>query len=73
MSGLSATNSDSIVIIGGGVIGLSIAYELACRGQQVHVVERGTEFGKEASWAGGHSTTGKPRDCTRSTRKASRN
>ena len=52
MSGLSATNSDSIVIIGGGVIGLSIAYELACRGQQVHVVERGTEFGKEASWAG---------------------
>ena len=59
VSGLSATNSDSIVIIGGGVIGLSIAYEL-------HVVanrftwSNGTEFGKEASWAARHSTTANP-------------
>ena len=42
-----------VVIIGGGVIGLSIARELALRGMhQVTVVERG-EFGKEASWAAG--------------------
>jgi glycine oxidase len=40
------------VIIGGGVIGLSIAYELACRGHQVQVLERGSQFGREASWAG---------------------
>ena len=39
------------LVIGGGVIGLSIAYELACLGRSVLVVERG-EVGKEASWAG---------------------
>jgi len=42
-----------VVIIGGGVIGLSIARQLALRGlRQVTVIERG-EFGKEASWAAG--------------------
>lgn len=42
-----------VVIIGGGVIGLSIARELALRGMRdVTVIERG-EFGKEASWAAG--------------------
>jgi len=40
-----------IVIIGGGVIGLSIAYELAGQGASVQVLERG-QFGQEASWAG---------------------
>lgn len=39
------------VIIGGGVIGLSIAYELAKREHDVTLVEK-SEFGKEASWAG---------------------
>ncbi|HKO36319.1 MAG TPA: glycine oxidase ThiO [Pyrinomonadaceae bacterium] len=42
-----------VVIIGGGVIGLSIARQLALRGlRNVTVIERG-EFGKEASWAAG--------------------
>ncbi len=42
-----------IIIIGGGVIGLSIARALALRGaDDVTVIERG-EFGREASWAAG--------------------
>ena len=42
-----------VAIIGGGVIGLSIARELVLRGvRDVAVIERG-EFGKEASWAAG--------------------
>ncbi|MEX2118443.1 MAG: glycine oxidase ThiO [Pirellulales bacterium] len=39
------------VIVGGGVIGLSLAYELARNGVRVRVVERGLP-GREASWAG---------------------
>lgn len=39
------------LIVGGGVIGLSLAYELACHGLQVGVLERGS-VGSEASWAG---------------------
>ncbi len=42
---------DDCLILGGGVIGLSLAYELAGAGASVHVVERGTA-GREASWAG---------------------
>lgn len=50
---LSAESSADVVIIGGGVIGLSIARELAMRGvRDVTVIERG-DFGKEASWAAG--------------------
>jgi glycine oxidase len=42
-----------IIIIGGGVIGLSIARALALRGvREVAVIEKG-EFGREASWAAG--------------------
>lgn len=41
---------DSLVI-GGGVIGLSLAYELAKAGLSVRVVDRGP-VGREASWAG---------------------
>lgn len=42
-----------VVIVGGGVIGLSIARELALRGMRdIVLVERG-ELGKEASWAAG--------------------
>ena len=40
-----------VVVVGGGVIGLSIAYELAGQGVDVTVLERG-DFGQEASWAG---------------------
>lgn len=42
-----------MIIIGGGVIGLALARELASRGMSgVTVLERG-EFGAEASWAAG--------------------
>ncbi len=39
-------------IIGGGVIGMTIARELALAGASVELLERGTP-GQEASWAGG--------------------
>ncbi|RIK82090.1 MAG: glycine oxidase ThiO [Planctomycetota bacterium] len=39
------------LIIGGGAIGLSIAYELARRGRRVALIDR-SELGREASWAG---------------------
>jgi glycine oxidase len=39
------------LVIGGGLIGCLCAYELACRGQRVAVVERG-DLEREASWAG---------------------
>jgi glycine oxidase len=42
---------DDVLIIGGGVIGLSLAYELAGRGAKVRLIERG-QPGQEASWAG---------------------
>jgi glycine oxidase len=40
-----------VVIVGGGVIGLSTAREVARRGLTVTVLEQG-QFGREASWAG---------------------
>lgn len=40
------------VVIGGGVIGLMTARELALSGARVGIVERG-ETGRESSWAGG--------------------
>ena len=40
-----------VLIIGGGVIGLSLAWELAKHGRSVHVIDQG-EPGREASWAG---------------------
>lgn len=47
---MTTPNSD-VLIIGGGVIGLSLAWELAQHGQTVRVVDRG-EMGRESSWAG---------------------
>ena len=41
-----------VVIVGGGVIGLLTAYNLASEGQAVTLLERGG-LGQEASWAGG--------------------
>jgi glycine oxidase len=47
------TRKADVIIIGGGVIGLSIARELAHRGvRRVTLVERG-DLGAEASWAAG--------------------
>jgi len=43
--------ASDVVVIGGGVIGLSIAWELAREGVRVRVLEQGL-FGQEASWAG---------------------
>lgn len=40
-----------IVLIGGGAIGLSIAYELATHGASVRVLDQGP-LGQESSWAG---------------------
>lgn len=40
-----------VVVVGGGVIGLSIAYELARAGVRSTLIER-RELGREASWAG---------------------
>lgn len=40
-----------IVVVGGGVIGLSVAYRLACEGVSVTLLDR-REVGREASWAG---------------------
>src|SRR5262245_32783111 len=42
---------DDVLIVGGGVIGLSLAYELACRSLRVHLIDRGSP-GQESSWAG---------------------
>lgn len=45
------TQSPDVVVVGAGVIGLSIAWELASRGSQVTVIDK-QQPGKEASWAG---------------------
>ena len=44
-------NAD-LVIVGGGIIGLLSAYELAHCGIKVTLIDRG-DFGKESSWAAG--------------------
>src|ERR1700737_781036 len=40
-----------VLIIGGGVIGLTTAYFLSREGVAVEVIDKG-DFGQEASWAG---------------------
>jgi len=50
---LESSQTADVVIVGGGVIGLSVARALAKRGvRNVIVVDR-NEFGREASWAAG--------------------
>lgn len=41
----------SVTIVGGGIVGLSLAYELLGRGWSVTLIERG-RLGRAASWAG---------------------
>jgi glycine oxidase len=45
------TKQPDVLIIGGGVIGLTTAYFLAREGVHVEVLDKG-DFGQEASWAG---------------------
>jgi glycine oxidase len=48
---LDFKSNPDVLIIGGGVIGLSLAWDLALHGKKVQVIDRG-EPGQEASWAG---------------------
>jgi glycine oxidase len=43
--------SADVIVVGGGVIGLSVARELAGRGARVVLIERGERAGAESSWA----------------------
>jgi glycine oxidase len=45
-------DSADVVIVGGGVIGLTTAYFLAREGADVLLLDQGGDFGQEASWAG---------------------
>lgn len=47
-----ALNSVDCIVVGGGVIGMATARELARRGRSVRLLERGA-LGREASWAAG--------------------
>lgn len=44
-------HKSDVVIVGGGVVGLSLAWVLARRGTSVQILDKG-EPGREASWAG---------------------
>ncbi|MGL5097331.1 MAG: NAD(P)/FAD-dependent oxidoreductase, partial [Planctomycetia bacterium] len=46
-----AGRSADVVVVGGGVVGLATAYELARRGMRVTLLDQGA-FGRESSWAG---------------------
>src|SRR5262245_16960842 len=48
---MTGSQSYDVVIVGGGVIGLSIAYALSREGMSCVIVDR-RELGQEASWAG---------------------
>ncbi len=49
MAGQSSTRGDRVAVIGGGIIGLSLGWQLARRGRPVTVFERDTA-GRAASW-----------------------
>jgi len=47
----SSGRMPDVIVVGGGVVGLSIAWELVCHGASVKVIDQRT-VGREASWAG---------------------
>ena len=58
-------NRADVVIVGGGIIGCAIAYELAKKQVDVLVIEKASRVGTEASWAGAgiltsHASTHEP-------------
>lgn len=58
-------NKVDVLIIGAGIIGCSIAYELAKKNVKVMVIDKASSVGTEASWAGAgiltsHATTNEP-------------
>lgn len=50
-TGDPASSEHSIAVVGGGIIGLAIAWSLVNRGYRITILEKGT-FAAEASWAG---------------------
>lgn len=40
-----------VIVVGGGIVGLAVAAELARRGAEVELLERNGRIGQEASWA----------------------
>ena len=58
-------NHADVIIIGGGIIGCAIAYDLAKRGVKPLVIDKAHAVGTEASWAGAgiltsHASTHEP-------------
>jgi len=58
-------NKTDVAIIGGGIIGCAIAYQLAKRQVDVLLIEKASRVGTEASWAGAgiltsHASTREP-------------
>lgn len=47
-----SANSHSFLVVGGGVVGLSLAWELSQRGQTVSLLSAGATELRSASWAG---------------------
>ena len=58
-------NHADVIIIGGGIIGCNIAYDLAKRNAKSLVIDKASAVGTEASWAGAgiltsHASTHEP-------------
>ena len=58
-------NHVDVIIIGGGIIGCAIAYDLAKRNVKSLVIDKASAVGTEASWAGAgiltsHASTHQP-------------
>jgi len=59
------TNKADVIVIGGGVIGCAIAYNLAKAQVKTRVIDKADSVGREASWAGAgilasHASTREP-------------